>query len=185
MAMGSPINGSTGTFISTKILLKNESPKNTNFAKICIKMPAKFYVQGVKTGLKNKRELSVFLDRLVHKHIAGIKTVHLNYIFCNDDYLLQINKEFLEHDSYTDIITFNLSEKINELSAEIYISINRVQENAGKYLASYNHELHRVIFHGALHLCGFKDKKDADKKEMYHQENLCLKEYFKNEADAN
>ena len=147
-------------------------------------MPAKFYVQDVKTGLKNKRELSVFLDKLVRRHITGIKTVHLNYIFCNDDYLLQINKEFLGHDAYTDIITFNLSEKANELSAEIYISVNRVRENAGKFITSYNHELHRVIFHGALHLCGFKDKKDADKKEMRHQENLCLKEYFKKEENA-
>jgi probable rRNA maturation factor len=143
-------------------------------------MPAKFYEQDVKTSLKNKRELSAFLDTLVHKYISEVKAIHLSYIFCNDDYLLQINKEFLSHDTYTDIITFNLSDKKNELAGEIYISFERVKENAGKYFTDYNHELHRVIFHGVLHLCGFKDKKEADKKEMRHMENVCLKEYFKN-----
>ncbi len=142
-------------------------------------MPAKFYEQDVKTGLINKRELSAFLDMLVQRHLTGVKTIHLNFVFCNDNYLLQINKEFLSHDTYTDIITFNLSEKPNELAADIYISIDRVKENAEKYITTYDHELHRVIFHGVLHLCGFKDKKEADKKEMRQQENLCLKEYFK------
>ncbi len=147
-------------------------------------MPAKFYIQDVKTDLKNKRELSIFLDGLVRRHLTWVRTVHLNYVFCSDDYLLHINKEFLDHDTYTDIITFNLSEKENELSGEIYISEDRVRENAEKFITSYNQELHRVIFHGALHLCGFKDKKETDKKEMRHQENLCLKEYFKKELNA-
>ena len=92
---------------------------------------------------------------------------------------MEINQEFLNHDTYTDIITFNLSEKKNELTAEIYVSINRVKENAEKFITTYEQELHRVIFHGVLHLCGFKDKKEAEKKEMRTQENLCLKEYFK------
>lgn len=142
-------------------------------------MPAKFYEQDVKTGLKNKRQLSAFLDSVVERNLDNVKTIRLNYIFCNDDYLLHINKEFLDHDTYTDIITFNLSEKENELCGEIYISVDRVKENAEKFIAPYEQELHRVIFHGLLHLCGFKDKKDADKKEMRLQENLCLKEYFK------
>ena len=142
-------------------------------------MPAKFYEQDVKAGLKNKRELSVFLDTLVRNHVAGIKKVHINYVFCKDEYLLQINKEFLEHDTYTDIITFDLSEKSTEIEAEIYISVERVNDNAEKFITTYEQELHRVIFHGALHLCGFKDKKEIEKKEMRRQEHLCLKEYFK------
>jgi len=142
-------------------------------------MPAKFYEKDIKSGLGEKRKLSAYIDTLIRRHIPGVRSEHINYIFCNDEYLHKINKEFLSHDSYTDIITFDLSEKPKELKAEIYISIDRVKENAEKFITTYEEELHRVIFHGALHLCGFGDKKDADKKEMRRQEYLCLKEYFK------
>ena len=143
-------------------------------------MPARFYEQEVSSKLKDKRKLSAFLDELVTKQLKGIKKVSLNYIFCNDDYLLQMNEAFLKHDTYTDIITFNMSEEKEELVGEIYISIDRVKENAEKFETTYQNELHRVIFHGALHLCGFKDKKQEDIKEMRRMEGLCLKRYFKN-----
>lgn len=141
-------------------------------------MPASFYQQDTDARLKDKRKLSAFLDGLVHKHLKNIKKVGLSYIFCSDEYLLQINQAFLDHDTLTDIITFDLSERSGELAGEIYISIERVKENAVKFGVSYNNELHRVIFHGALHLCGFGDKKATDKKEMRQMEDQCLAQYF-------
>jgi len=143
-------------------------------------MPARFYEQEVSSKLKDKRKLSAFLDEFVTKQLKGIKKASLNYIFCDDDYLLDMNEAFLKHDTYTDIITFNMSETKEELVGEIYISIDRVKENAEKFETTYQNELHRVIFHGALHLCGFKDKKQEDIKEMRRMEGLCLKRYFKN-----
>ncbi len=142
-------------------------------------MSARFHEQDVKAGLKNRRKLSAFLDGLVGKHLEAIKKTELNYIFCDDAYLLQINKQFLNHDTLTDIITFDLSDSDDVLSGEIYISTDRVKENADKFGVSYNEELHRVIFHGALHLCGFKDKSGADKKIMREQEDICLSVYLK------
>ena len=142
-------------------------------------MPARFYEQDIKSGLKNKRLLSAFIDKVVFTHLKKVKKNALNYIFCNDTYLLHMNKEYLNHDTLTDIITFDLSDNKNELQGEIYISVERVKENAEKFGVSYNDELHRVIFHGALHLCGFKDKKKEDIAEMRVQENKCLTDYKK------
>ncbi len=124
--------------------------------------------------------LSAFLDGLINKHLKDVRKVGLNYIFCTDGYLLTMNRQFLKHDTLTDIITFDLSEKTGELNGEIYISVERVRENAEKFGVTYNEELHRVIFHGALHLCGFGDKKEADKIEMRRMEDKCLRTYFKN-----
>lgn len=142
-------------------------------------MPAKFYEQDVKAKLKDRRKLSAFLDALVSKHLKKVSKVNLTYIFCKDAYLLEINKQFLDHDTYTDIVTFDMTEYDDELIGEIYVSMERVQENAEKFNVSYENELHRVIFHGALHLCGFKDKSKADKEEMRKMEDRCLKQYFK------
>lgn len=141
-------------------------------------MPARFYEQDVKSGLKEKRKLSAFLDATVKKQ-GGIKgKISLTYIFCTDEHLLQMNKQFLNHDTYTDIITFDLTADDNSLEGEIYISTDRITENALKFGVDYNNELHRVIFHGALHLCGYKDKTAADKVEMRKMEDKCLKAYF-------
>lgn len=142
-------------------------------------MPARFYEQDVKAKLKDKRKLSAFLDALVSKHLKKISKTNLTYIFCSDAYLLEINKQFLDHDTYTDIVTFDMTEYDNELIGEIYVSVERIRENAEKFDVSYENELHRVIFHGALHLCGFKDKSKADREEMRKMEDRCLKQYFK------
>lgn len=142
-------------------------------------MAAHFYEQDVQPGLKNKRKLSAYLDALVQEQLESISKTRLTYIFCNDAYLLDINIRFLQHHTLTDIITFDLSEKETELSGEIYISTERVAENALKFKVPYEQELHRVIFHGALHLCGYKDKSAADREEMKQMEDLCLREYFK------
>lgn len=142
-------------------------------------MPARFYEQEVASGLKNKRKLSAYLDGIIRRKRKKIKQVSLTYIFCNDEALLEINSQFLNHHTYTDIITFDLSESNERLQGEIYISAERVKENAAKYENSYEDELYRVIFHGALHLCGYQDKSKTEKEEMRRQENLCLAQYKK------
>ncbi len=103
----------------------------------------------------------------------------LTYVFCSDEYLLGINKEYLKHDYYTDIITFNLANPEQPVEGEIYISLDRVKENAKNIGQSYNNELHRVIFHGALHLCGFKDKTKEEQATMRRKEDEYLNLYFK------
>jgi rRNA maturation RNase YbeY len=102
----------------------------------------------------------------------------LTYIFCSDDYLLEINKQHLNHNYYTDIITFDLSETPNAVTGEIYISIDRVKENAQTYKAPFKQELLRVIFHGALHLCGYKDKTEKDQALMRKAEDKYLQYYL-------
>ena len=140
-------------------------------------MPSTFYEHEIKSGLKNKRKLSVFIDGLISKYRKEVKTAELSYIFCTDNFLLEMNNNFLDHDTFTDIITFNLSASKQEMEGEIYISIERIKENAKLYHTTYSEELHRVIFHGVLHLCGFKDKKEKDRKIMRENEDYCLEHY--------
>jgi probable rRNA maturation factor len=116
--------------------------------------------------------------RLLLKTIAetkGQKIVDLNYVFLRDDELLQINIEHLNHNTYTDIITFDLSEaESNGIEGEIYISTDRVKENSVLHKSNETHELIRVISHGLLHLLGYKDKKPADAIVMRTEEEVCL-----------
>ena len=97
----------------------------------------------------------------------------LNYIFCDDSYLLEINKGFLKHDTYTDIITFNYN-KNNLINGEIYISVERVKDNASKLKEKFESELKRVIIHGVLHLIGYDDKSNEDRAKMRELEDYCL-----------
>ena len=103
--------------------------------------------------------------------------LELNYIFCSDQYLHQINLEYLHHDTYTDIITFDNSEEENIIEGDIFISIERVKENAASYQVSFQHELLRVIIHGVLHLIGFGDKTPEQKKQMRGKEDTYLSLY--------
>ena len=141
-------------------------------------MAVRFYEQEVKSGLKDRRKLSTYLQSLIRRQKTQVKDIQLVYVFCDDDYLVEINMDYLNHATLTDIITFDLSEEPDTMQGEVYISTERVRENAGKYKVTYEMELHRVIFHGALHLCGFKDKKKADKERMRQEEDLCLSQYF-------
>jgi probable rRNA maturation factor len=97
----------------------------------------------------------------------------ISYIFCSDSYLLDINKQYLDHDYFTDIITFDYTEK-TFLSGDMFISIDRVKENAITYNVSFLNELYRVIVHGLLHLCGYKDKSDSDATMMRSKEDEAL-----------
>ncbi len=103
----------------------------------------------------------------------------LDIIFCSDEYLLKINQDFLKHDYYTDIITFDLSPSSLPTQGEIYISVERVKENAINLNQSFEEEMHRIIFHGVLHLCGYKDKSKADKAKMTNREDYYLSKYRK------
>ena len=108
----------------------------------------------------------------VFRH-EGKKLESINYIFCSDDELLKINQQFLQHDFFTDIITFDLSET-QLIKGEVYVSIDRVRENARNLSVPLSTEMRRVIFHGALHLCGYKDKSSAQKKRMRNKEDYYL-----------
>ena len=101
------------------------------------------------------------------------KVGDITFVFCDDNYLLKINKEFLDHDTYTDIITFDYSHG-NEVISEIYVSVDRVEENAKKYKQTFENEIHRVMIHGVLHLCGYNDKLAEDKQIMRDKENHYL-----------
>jgi probable rRNA maturation factor len=128
-------------------------------------------------GLSERKKLKLFLKDIIKKE--NQRFGYLNIIFCSDAYLLEINKLYLNHHFYTDIITFDLRSKDSKkIEGEIYISIERVKENAYKFKSTIKEELHRVIFHGVLHLCGYSDKKPIDKTLMTQKENHYLQKYF-------
>ena len=101
------------------------------------------------------------------------KTGEISIIFCSDDYLLKINKKYLNHDYFTDIITFNYNEN-NTIIGDLFISIDRVKENAKELKVDFNNELFRVIIHGVLHLCGYNDKTQDQQKEIRTKEDEYL-----------
>ena len=109
----------------------------------------------------------------------GRRLASLSVVFCSDDHLLSMNRQFLQHDYYTDIITFGLSEKNQPIEAEIYISIDRVKDNALSLGVAYKEEMLRVIFHGALHLCGYKDKTKSEISAMRAKEDQYLQLFAK------
>jgi probable rRNA maturation factor len=136
-------------------------------------MPAiHFFEEDVTYKLKDKLKVKQWIkDTIVAE---GYKLQELTYIFCSDAYLLQINQQYLDHDTYTDIITFDNSEYEGEIVGDIFISIPRIRENAVKFNVPEADELHRVIIHGALHLLGYKDKSPADNKNMTQKEDHYL-----------
>nr|WP_214448277.1 rRNA maturation RNase YbeY [Flavihumibacter rivuli] len=123
-----------------------------------------------------RNEVKSFLNELFRKEKKKLEG--LSFIFCSDEYLLEINRNYLQHDYYTDIITFDLSAPGQGTTGEIYISIDRVRDNAQNLNETFSYELHRVIFHGALHLCGYKDKTQQEEILMRKMEDKYLKLYF-------
>lgn len=127
-----------------------------------------------KPKLSGKSVLKKFIPVLIEEN--GFLLESIAIVFCSDEYLLQLNRQFLQHDYYTDILTFDLSIK-EEIIGEIYISTDRVQENAIHERVSFEEELLRIIFHGVLHLCSFGDKTPLEKKIMTEKENEALSKY--------
>jgi len=121
--------------------------------------------------LPNELQLQEWISSCIDSY--GFTEGELNYIFCDDEYLLKLNVEFLEHDTFTDIISFDYT--LGKLiSGDIFISIERVKENAKQFNQSFDNELNRVIIHGILHYLGFKDKSDTEKLKMRCEEDKCL-----------
>ena len=125
--------------------------------------------------LKNRRLLKQFIPSIFRSEKTELE--ELLIIFCSDEYLLRINQEYLHHDDYTDIITFDLSDNTAQIRGQIYISLERITDNSSLYGIKPSQELQRVLFHGALHLCGFKDKTAPEKELMRAKEDYYLKKY--------
>ena len=136
-------------------------------------MPAiNFFTEDTTYKLKDKLKLKQWIKATITAE--GYKLSELNYILCSDAYLLDINRQYLNHDTYTDIVTFDNSEVQGNITGDIFISVERVTENAIKFGVAAEIELQRVIIHGALHLLGYKDKRPADKKLMTEKEDFYL-----------
>ena len=131
-----------------------------------------FFEEDISFKLKNKAHVRQWITDAIQNE--GFKLKELTYIFCSDNYLLQINQQYLDHDAYTDIITFDNSEGNKIVTGDIFISIDRIRENAAKFNVPETAELHRVIIHGVLHLMGYKDKSAPDKQKMTEKEDFYL-----------
>lgn len=123
----------------------------------------------------NRNRLKLFIINILEREGKKVETI--NFIFCSDDCLLEINKKYLNHRYYTDIITFELSKKEQHLISDIFISVDRLKENALTFKTSFTLELHRVIFHGVLHLVGYKDKSKSQSRQMRAKEDKYLEDY--------
>jgi len=131
-----------------------------------------FHLEDIDFKLQQKLKLKNWLKSVLEAE--GFVLGDVNYVFCSDDYLLKINIEYLDHDYLTDIITFDNSEDEDVIEGDIFISIDRVVDNAKTFEVSTEHELRRVLVHGILHLCGYLDKTDEEEKLMREKENYYL-----------
>ena len=134
-----------------------------------------FTDEGVRSKTPPKRALKAWIKEFVHSHSKNVG--ELAFVFCSDEKILEINRNFLQHDYYTDIITFDYCEG-ETISGDVFISVERVQENATSHKVEYKEELLRVIAHGVLHLIGFQDKSPKRKIEMTKNEDLCISLFY-------
>ena len=131
-----------------------------------------FFCEDLKFNLPQKRLYKTWIKQIAeseHRTLGG-----LNIIFCSDSYLLELNQKYLSHETFTDIITFDYGED-SKISGDIFISIERITENAAVFKVNFEDELLRVMAHGVLHLCGYKDKQKTDKTVMTDKENDSIK----------
>jgi len=137
-----------------------------------------YNVDGVKMPSIKKRDTSAWIKKVAETY--GKKVGDVAYIFCNDDKILEVNRRYLNHDYYTDIITFDYNEDLeamgikNTISGDLYISLDTVLSNSEEQGTTYDEELHRVIIHGILHLCGINDKGPGEREIMEAAENKAL-----------
>jgi len=135
-------------------------------------MAIHFFSEQIDFKLSHSLKVKKWIKTSVERHEQKLKEI--NFIFCDDAYLLQINQEYLQHDTYTDIITFDNSEKKGQIESDIFISIERVRENAQNLQIDFEQELRRVLIHGVLHLLGYKDKSKEQAQEMRAKEDEAL-----------
>ncbi len=138
--------------------------------------PIEFHYQTRNFSLAERNRLKAFIPDIFRSYRKAF--VGCRFIFCSDPYVLDLNRSFLKHDYLTDILTFRLSEPDAPIEGEIYISIDRVRENARSFAQPFYRELHRVVFHGCLHLCGLRDKSKTDQVVMRKAEETWLRRYF-------
>ncbi len=131
-----------------------------------------FFTEDIDFVLDAPNKIAAWITDTIESENKLVQTI--NYIFCSDTYLLEKNQTYLNHDTYTDIVTFDNSESLEEVEADIFISIERIKENAASLNISFKDELHRVMIHGILHLLGQNDKSPAEKKEIRKKEEACL-----------
>ena len=135
-------------------------------------IPIEYLTEEIDFTLTNQEEVSTWLLMIISEHKFALE--NLTYIFCSDDYLLGINQEYLNHDTLTDIITFNNADEKGTIESDIFISLPRVQENAEQLNLLMKDEVHRVMVHGVLHLLGYDDKSDVLKQLMRDKEDYYL-----------
>ena len=131
-----------------------------------------FFSEDFNYTPKSKGKLRIWLTSVIK--VEKKKPWYINFIFCSDEYLYELNRNYLKHETLTDIITFPFTGEEGNISGDVFISIPRVKENAGKFGQDFESELHRVMIHGILHLLGYKDKSKEEKKEMTAKENQYL-----------
>ncbi|MEQ8243590.1 rRNA maturation RNase YbeY [Fulvivirga sp.] len=131
-----------------------------------------FFEEDITFTLEHSPQIIKWLTNIATSEDRTL--IELNYIFCSDEYLYQMNVDYLEHDTYTDIITFDNSEDEKEIEGDIFISIDRVRENSKSLATSFQEELLRVMAHGLLHLLGYNDKTEEEKTLMRKKEEACL-----------
>lgn len=139
-------------------------------------MAINYQAEDIKEPAIKKRAISAWIKKVAKIYNREIGDI--SYIFCSDAKILDVNKQYLNHDYYTDVITFDYSEN-NTISGDIFISLDTVKTNAEKFATDPDEELKRVIIHGVLHLCGLKDKSEEDSKNMTQSENQALAIYLK------
>jgi probable rRNA maturation factor len=130
-----------------------------------------YIAEDIKMPQLPKRTISAWIKQVVNNN--GFKVGDISYIFCSDEKILEVNKEYLQHDYYTDIITFDYTEE-NVINGDIFVSLDTVKSNAEQFSVSFEKELRRVLIHGILHLCGQADKSTSEKAEMTRKEDEAL-----------
>ena len=135
-------------------------------------MAVSYFAEDVKMPAIKQRETTDWIRRVASGY--GKKCGDIAYIFCSDEKILEVNKAYLQHDYYTDVITFDYTEG-DKISGDIFISVDTVRSNAEQFGTDYDEELHRIIIHGVLHLCGINDKGPGEREMMTRHENEALK----------
>lgn len=136
------------------------------------KAPINFFSEDVNYRLRHKTLIRHWIMQTIQAEGYGLQ--ELNFILCSDAYLLDMNQQYLNHDTYTDVITFDHAEELKMIAGDIFISIDRIRENAASFKGTTLHELCRVMIHGTLHLLGYKDKSKAAKAKMTSKEDEYL-----------
>ena len=142
------------------------------------KPPINFFTEEIQYTLKNKIQTRTWIKDTIEAE--GYVLEELNFILCSDEYLLAINQQYLNHDTYTDVITFDNAEELKTIVGDIFISIDRIQENAKQFGSKTETELRRVMIHGTLHLLGYKDKSKSAKTLMTQKEDQYLSQFIVN-----